>query len=155
MSKFIDSDELRNIKFSELHDVIHIENEKIEIPELMIKSSVSTIGLRGTHTFDQHIYYKLKVPVKNLKASKKKEAETAYEEGINGPIVHLIVSGTTDDFEIKYDKKETKKIIEEKITNEIETIKNVIKGNYEEEKEEQIELEEEEFFEFDDDTTGF
>ena len=73
MSKFVDSDDLKNIKFAELHDKIHIENEKIEIPELTIKSSVSTIALRGTHTFDQKIYYKVKVPVKNLKAAKRKE----------------------------------------------------------------------------------
>ena len=155
MSKFIDEDDLRNIHFSELRDKIHIENEKIEIPELSINSSVSNIKLKGSHTFDQKIYYKLKVPVKNLKKSKREEAESAYEDGKDGPTIHLIISGTTDDFEIKYDKKATQKIVEEKVKDEVNTIKEIIKGEYEEEEEEQVGLEEDEFFDFDSDSTEF
>lgn len=149
MSKFLGEDELKNIKFSELRNTIHVENQKIEIPEMRINSSVSNITIRGSHTFDQEIYYKIKVPLKNLKMSKRKEAETAFEDGVDGPTVHLIISGTTDNFEIKYDKSATKKIVKDKVKDEIREIRDIIKGTHQEEEEEQIELKEEDFFEFD------
>ena len=156
LSKFLGEDALKNIRFSELSNLIHIENEKIEIPDMRINSSVSNISLRGTHTFDHQIYYKLKVPLKNLKASKKKEAESAYETNSDGLTVHLIISGTTEDFTIKYDTKATTKVIKERVVQEIRDIKNIIKGNdTQEEDEEQIELNEEEYFEFEEDSTEF
>ena len=152
LSKFIDEESLKNIYFDELSDQIHIENEKINIPELKINSSVSNIKLKGTHTFDQHFYYQLKIPIKNLNPTKKIEAESAYEEGKDGPILHLIISGTTDNYIIKFDKKATSEIIKTKVKEEIKDIKEVIKGTYKEEEKEQISLEDEDFFEFESDS---
>ena len=152
LSTFINERQLRDINFSELHNIIHIENEKIEIPEMRINSSVSNISLRGSHTFDQKMYYKLKVPLRNLKFAKRNEAQTAFEDGKDGPTVHLIISGTADDFAIKYDKEATGEIIKKRVKDEIQDVKDVIKGIYEEPEEEQIILEEDEFFEFEEDT---
>ena len=155
LSSFLNEDELKNIRFSELNNTVHIENEKIEIPNMRINSSVSNINIRGSHTFNNEIYYKLKVPLKNLKPAKRKEAESAFESTKDGLTVHLIISGTTDEFTIRYDTKSTKQVIKDKVKEEIKDVKEIIKGNNIEEEEEQIELEEEDYFEFEEDSTNF
>lgn len=151
LSTFIDASELRNISFSELQNTITIANEKIEFPEMVITSSASNLSIRGWHTFEQNFYYKLRVPLKNLNKSKRAEAQEAVEESINGPILHLIISGNVDDFTIKYDKKATKEVIEDKVKEEVKEVRDLIRGTYQEEEEEQIGLEEE-YFEFETDS---
>ena len=148
LSKFIKRGELNNISFSEIANTIQIKNNIITIPEMDISSSVSEITVSGTHTFDQKINYKLKIPMKNFSSPDKDASFGAIEEKGNSSIIHLKITGTTDNYKIAYDTKATSEKLNQNLKDEIKEFKNIIKGKIEQDTIKQTELEEDEYFDF-------
>lgn len=113
LSKFIDEKRLANLKFFELKNSIHIEDRIIYFPEMEIRSNVTTISVMGSHSFDQNIDYKLRIPLKNIvwkyPAIFKDKAIRATEKDEHGVItLYLTIKGTTDDYKIAYDSERVK-----------------------------------------------
>jgi hypothetical protein len=151
LAKFIDEEKLNHIYFSELKNNFFIENEKIFIPEMEIRSSLSNISISGTHTFNQEIDYKVTVPLKNFKKEKvdKDEAFGAIEKNVQtgGSNVFVTIIGTTDNFKIAYDKKKTGKKMKQDLKKEKEELRTL----FQKKKPEPIAepAKEQEFFDFD------
>ena len=114
LSKFIDDrdDNLSNLKFSEIENYINVANDTIFIPEMTVMTNVRDIKVAGIHTLDQHIDYKLVVPVINENVDDD-EAFGAVEKVQNAsPNLHFRIHGTTKDYKVSYDLKRTvKKVI--------------------------------------------
>ena len=112
LSKFLNEKRLADLKFSELRNSIHIEDRTIFFPEMEIRSNVSAISIMGTHSFDQMIDYKLKIPLTSppnplsTGGEGEKRAIQKDEHGI--PTLYLTIKGTTDDYKIAYDKQRVK-----------------------------------------------
>lgn len=150
MSKFIESSELADIKFSEIKHNIHIENRTIYIPKMDIKSSVADIAVFGSHTFDNYMDYRVKVPLSAVKRKKDKDQEfgTVIDDG-NKAFVHLKIVGNASDFKVSYDTRETKQNIKESIKKEKQEFKNLFKNPEKlKKKESDTQLNEEEYFDF-------
>jgi hypothetical protein len=150
LSRFVDEKELEHIRFSELKNNIYIENQKISIPEMLIKSNISNISISGTHTFDQQMDYKIALPLKNLnKAHRDKDdAFGAIEEDEKGnTILHLTIKGNADNYKVAYDAKRTSVKIKEDLKKEKVELQNLFKQK-EEAHQKTRELNENEYFDF-------
>jgi AsmA-like C-terminal region len=148
LSKYVDDEGLGNLRFADLKNEIHIENETIYIPQMEIKSNVTTLQLSGTHTFDQHIAYRIVAPLRNKKKIDPDEAFGAIEETSKGKTqVFLKISGTTDEYKISYDKDAVKKKIVSDLKKEVKELKEAfqLKGK---KKKKELELEKDEYFDW-------
>jgi hypothetical protein len=149
LSRFIKRQDLENMQFSEMENDIHIENRTVFIPEMEIRSNVSNLSVKGTHTFDQVMNYKLKIPVYNFMG--KRAREVADENSSN---LFLKIYGTSDDYKIEYDNEAVKEKIQQDWKEEKQEFKDMLKGKKAQENQstqpskKKPEEKEEEFFDF-------
>ncbi|HYG40822.1 MAG TPA: AsmA-like C-terminal region-containing protein [Cytophagales bacterium] len=150
LSRFVDEEALANLKFSELKNEIQIYNRTVFIPEMDIGSNVSNISLHGTHTFDQLIDYRLRVPLRNFRKRDSDESFGAIEEDNTGKTtLHLIIKGTADNYRITYDRESVKQKIKKDMQKEKQEFLNIFKKEDSvNEPEKEKRLNEEEYFDF-------
>ena len=149
LNKYLDDGGLNKLRFADLKNDIHIENETIYIPQMEIKSNVTTLQLSGTHTFDQHILYRVVAPLRNKKKIDPDEAFGAIEENQSGKTqLFLKIAGTTDQYKISYDQEAVKKKIVSDLKKEVKELKEAfqLKGK---KKKKEVELEKDEYFDWD------
>ncbi len=149
LNKYLDDEGLSKLRFADLKNDIHIENKTVYIPEMEIKSNLTSIKLSGTHTFDQRIDYRLVAPLRNKKKIDPDEAFGAIEQDSKGQSrLFLKIVGTTDKYEIIYDKQAVKKKIAADLKKEVQELKEAfqLKGK---KKKKELELEKDDYFEWD------
>jgi uncharacterized protein involved in outer membrane biogenesis len=145
LNRYLDDEGLARLRFSDLKNDIHIENQTIYIPQMEIKSNVTTIQLSGTHMFDQRIDYRVAAPLRNKKQVDPDEAFGAIEEDKTGKArVFFKITGTTDDYNVIYDKDAVKKKISADLRKEVQELKDAFKLKGQKKKKE-LELTTEEF----------
>jgi hypothetical protein len=110
LSKFVEVEDLMDVRFSELKNVIRIEDETIHIPTMSIKNSALNLEISGTHTFANYVDYKLKLSLTELLAKKsgwihKRKQKQLESESGGGMNAYVLMKGTVPDLEIKFDKK--------------------------------------------------
>ncbi|WKN33070.1 AsmA-like C-terminal region-containing protein [Porifericola rhodea] len=157
LARFVEEESLSRLRFAELNNHIRIADQKIFIPRMQVSSNISDIWVEGIHTFDNHIDYRFEVPMKTFsirKAAARERAQARQEkfgrvlEDDSAPInLFLTALGTVDDYKISYDMQAAKSKFKDNLQNEKEELKQIIK-NKGKETEYQLELEEEEYFDF-------
>jgi hypothetical protein len=110
LSRYINLEELKLIRFSNLKNEIYIQDKLVTIPEMAIHSSAFNISVSGTHTFDNVFDYRMKVLLSEVlfnKARKKKEVnEFMVEESREDQTtIPLMVAGTPEAFDVKFDRR--------------------------------------------------
>ena len=111
LSKYINVDELRHIRFSTLKNKIFIDDQLVSMPEMDINSTAFNISVSGQHSFDNVFDYRLKVLLSEVlfnKARKKKKEmdEFMVEETLaDRATIPLIIAGTPDNFDVRFDRK--------------------------------------------------
>lgn len=148
LNKYLDDESLSRLRFGDLKNNIHIENQTIYIPQMEVRSNATTIQLSGTHTFDQKIDYRIIAPLRNKKKIDPDEAFGAIEDDGTGKLkVFLKIIGTTHDYAVSYDKEATKKKIATNIKKEVQELKDAfkLKGK---KKEKELELEKDDYFDW-------
>jgi hypothetical protein len=148
LNRYLDDEGLSHMKFSDLQNDIHIENQTIYIPQMQINSNVTSIRISGTHTFDQRINYRLVTPLRSRKLSTDQEFAKAVELDEQGQTrLFLKITGTTDDYRIQYDTEAVKKKIVSDLKREVKELKDAFK-NKDSQKKKEIELQNDEYFEW-------
>jgi AsmA-like C-terminal region len=148
LSKYLDEEGLSKLRFADLKNDIHIENKTIYIPQMEIKNNLTTIQLSGTHTFDQHINYRVVAPLQNKKKIDPDEAFGAIEQDNRGKMkVFLKITGTTDQYEVSLDKQAVKKQVAGEFKKEVQELKDAfkLKGK---KKQKELELEKDDYFDW-------
>ncbi len=137
LSKYISLEELKHIKFSTLENDILIQNRKITIPQMEIKSSAANIELSGEHTFDNKISYRLKLLLSDIlfkKAKKNKKENMEFciteDDDCGKTSIYLSITGTTDDYKIAYDTKKVKDHIKESLKKEKQNLKKILNEEF-------------------------
>ncbi len=137
LSDYIALSELRQIKFASLTNDILIKERKVIIPHMEIKSSAFNIELSGEHTFDNVFDYKLKVLLSEILSNKAKKAKKENEEfgqveddGLGRTSLFLSIKGTVDDYKISYDTKQVKEHIKENLKQEKENLKTILNEEF-------------------------
>ncbi len=147
LNKYLDDEGLSKLRFSDLKNDIHIENKIIYIPQMEIRTNVTSLKVSGTHTFDQRIDYRIVAPLRSKKKIDPQEAQAALEEEGGQAKIYLKITGTTDDYKVQYDTEAVKKKITEGLKNEVKELKDAFK-NKSTKKKKELELEMDEYFDW-------
>ena len=151
LNKYLDDEGLSKLRFADMKNDIHIENKTILMPPMEILSNVTRLQLSGTHTFDGQIDYRVIAPLKNKKKIDPDEAFGSIEEDTKGKMkVYLKIIGTTDKYEVVYDKDAVKKKIGNDLKKEVQELKDAFKLKGKKKKKE-LELEKDDYFDWKDD----
>lgn len=153
MSKFVNEDALSDIKFSELTNDIKLSDEKIIIPEMILKSNITTMRVSGVHGFDNEFEYHIKLPLRNYRKKENLEdAQSIENDGNGGLNLYLKIAGNPDNFKVSYDTKAVKEHIIEKLKVIKDDFKQIFQKDYIKNKIEKakvVELNKDEFLELD------
>ncbi|MFW5761541.1 MAG: AsmA-like C-terminal region-containing protein [Cyclobacteriaceae bacterium] len=146
LSKYVDKDRLNHLRFSDLKNEILVHNRQVFLPKMAVGTNITLLEVNGTHTFDQKIDYRVKIPVKKFRAQETKFGPV--EEDDSGNLnMFLKIEGTTEDYRIVYDTKAWKKNFDQNLKNEGQELKQIFKNKGKQEKKSK-ELNEEEVFEW-------
>lgn len=149
LNRYLDDQALSQLRFGDLKNDIHIEKKTIFIPQMEVRTNATNISLSGTHTFDQHIDYRVIAPLRNKKKIDPDEAFGAIEDTGGGQSkIFLKIVGTTDQYEVKLDKEATKKKIVSDLKKEVKELKEAFQNRGIKKKKE-VELQKDEYFDWD------
>ncbi|WP_377481938.1 AsmA-like C-terminal region-containing protein [Pontibacter toksunensis] len=154
MSAFVKRSELANMRFAELHNSFWIQQRTIYIPEMDIRSNVSAapvVSISGTHTFDQLMDYKIKLPVLSSRRPDKDAVfgVVAEDSDAGNSSLFLTLKGNEKDFRIAYDNERVRQKVKADLKEEGQELKDLLRGKKPKTKEEKkVELQEGEYFDF-------
>ncbi len=133
LSRFIDVAELQHIRFSTLQNEIFIRNQVITIPQMDINSSAFNISGSGTHRFDGHFDYRMRVLLSDVLYGRARRAKPENQEfgiveddGLGRTSLYLLVSGTPEDYRVSYDRGAVRDMIRESITEERNALRQLL-----------------------------
>jgi hypothetical protein len=153
LSKYIPAKALSDLRFAELeNEGIRIENRMILLPPMEVRSSASNIRIGGRHSFDQKIDYRLAIPLRSLLRARQNDNLTNATQGSR---ILLKVEGSTDDFTVGYDTQALREKWREDFRKEGQEWKEKtgpVKDSLKQGK--MPEPEEDEYFDFEDDSSG-
>ena len=137
LSRYIDVEELKRVKFSELKNKITIKNETISIPQMEIKSSAINLAASGEHYFNNNYSYHVKVLLSDLlsgkrKRSKKKtqDSEVSNEDSEGRITLFLRIEGDEDDCKVRYDRKAARDVRKESLKTEKNELKQILNEEF-------------------------
>ncbi len=136
LSKFVELEELKEIKFKRLQNSILVKEGVIIIPKFEILSSAMNLSIAGTHTFNNDIDYHITLLLSEVLGSKAKKPnvnEFGYVEadGLqNKSKLYLKMTGNVDNINISYDSKGLKDNIKLKLSKEKTTVKSLLKEEF-------------------------
>jgi hypothetical protein len=139
LSRFINVEDLKDIKFSSLRNKIEIKNRVVTMPKMEIKSSAVDLSMSGTHDFDNMIDYHFVVSLDELRARKAKTSkkentefgEEVEEDGTRRYKLYVAMKGPVDNPEISYlDRKGFIEQKKEEIRQEKQNLKEILNKEF-------------------------
>ncbi len=130
LSKYISLDDLRNIKFASLSNVIEIKNKNIFISQMEIKNNALNVSLSGQQNFENMLDYKLKLSLSELLKKKRKTKENEFgeeDEKTGGLNLFVSIKGPINNLKFSYDKLGVRSKIKQDIKIEKQNIKEIFK----------------------------
>lgn len=133
LSKFVDVNDLKNLKFSELKNTLTIKNKVLYVPTMDIHNNALNLNLTGTHTFENVLDYKIKLSLSELLSKKRKTQSNEFGEedvktrGIN---LFLSIKGPLSDLKFQFDRKGAKAQLKEDAKQEKDAIKEILKQEF-------------------------
>jgi hypothetical protein len=133
LSKFVDVNELKNLKFSELKNTLTIQNKVLNIPTMDIRNNALNLNLTGSHTFENVLDYNVKLSLSELLKKKRKPKTNEFEEedektkGIN---LYLRIKGPINKLSYEFDKRGAKAQLKQDVKQEKEAIKEILKKEF-------------------------
>ncbi len=133
MAVFVKRSELSNMRFSELHNSFWIQRRTIYMPEMDIRSNLSSVpvvSVSGMHTFDQDMDYKIKLP---LSRGRKPDKDSVYGVVAEDPdagnsMLFLKLKGKESNFKISYDEARVREKIKTDLKQEGREIRDLLRG---------------------------
>jgi hypothetical protein len=133
LSRFVDVNDLKNLKFSEIKNTLAIQNKVLTIPAMDMKNNALNLTVSGTHTFDNLLDYNIKLSLSELLSKKRKPQPNEFGEedvktkGIN---LYLSIKGPLDKLKFTFDRKGAKEQLKQDIKVEKENIKEILKQEF-------------------------
>ncbi len=133
LSKFVDIESLKNLKFKELENTLEIKQQQLTIPEMYIQTNAMNLLLSGTHTFDNVLDYRLKITLSDLLNKKRKVQTNEFGEEAEKPgqiNLFLRIKGPADHLKFTYDHKAVKAKISQELQKEGADLKEILKKEF-------------------------
>lgn len=139
------SKNLHKVVFKDFKSSIFLSNGTIEFDKINFENDVLDFSFYGTYNLKKQVDYHLSFNWADIVKRKKSKSNIVKENPVKGKQLFLKISGPVEDLSYGFDKAEIKKERKEIISKEKETIKEIIKGEYQEKekKNEVFELEQE------------
>ena len=145
-----EDENLSRLRFSDLESRIIISNDTVYISDVYIGTNVRNIKIGGYHTLDQHIDYRLSVPIINSKKDKDEAFGEVKRDKEGKLYMPFRIKGTTADYKVNYDLKTASSNFIKGIKKELSEIGNAFKGKQViKAKGDTLLLEDDEFFDWD------
>lgn len=127
LSRFIDLNELKNIKFETLENRVSIDNSTITIPTMEIKTNAVNLSLGGNHRFSGEIDYHIKLMLKEILAKKVKNRKNREDFGEviddnTGTYLYLLATGTMENPKFKWDGQSSRRGLKEQFSDQKQQI---------------------------------
>jgi len=136
LSRFIELEELKHIRFQKLQSTISVNNRTVYFSQTDIRSSASNLTGSGEHRFDNSYEYHLQVRLSDVlwaKARKKKPQNEEFgyvvDDGLNRTVLPLVIKGKGTEYEVEYDRKIASNNFKEKVTKEKEELKKLFNSD--------------------------
>jgi hypothetical protein len=131
LSSYVNVNDLRKLRFSELTNHIEIRNEVITIPAMQVRNNALNLEIAGTHTFSNYLDYKLKLKLSDLlhrkrKAARAKEFEEEEDDPSQGMNLFISMKGPVDNLVFSYDKRGVVQKIKQDLGHEKENIRKAL-----------------------------
>lgn len=109
LSQWLNMEQVKVIAFDTLKNKITIENRKIIIPNMDVKSNVLLMNISGVHGFDNKYEYLARINISNmLKRKFVKSDQIDFHSSTDGSInLYLKFFGKSDDYEIEWINKKS------------------------------------------------
>jgi uncharacterized protein involved in outer membrane biogenesis len=134
LSKFLDEEELSNVKFSTLSNRIEIARKTVVIPEMSIQTSALNLKGYGSHTFGNDIDYHFSVLMSDLRKNKRRKtpppATAIEDDGLGRTRLFLHMTGTVDNPVVNYDHRAVVRKIANDFQEEKQELRNAIKQEF-------------------------
>lgn len=121
-------DNLRHVRFSELHNQIEIKDRTVHIPAMQVNSSALNIEMAGTHTFDGHMDHHINFRMSDLLRTgktPKEEFGPIVDDG-TGSRIYLHMYGPSGQLAIESDRNAIKEDRQEYMAQEKENVKAIL-----------------------------
>ncbi|MEN8227173.1 MAG: AsmA-like C-terminal region-containing protein [Bacteroidota bacterium] len=130
LSRFIEVEELQNIKFETLENTILIRDNQVIIPAMDIQSNALNLSASGTHGFDNHYDYRLRLKLSDLlynkaRSSKNTEFIIAEDES-DRRILFLKIYSEGSGANVELDREKTAQKIRNDLKNEKTELKEIL-----------------------------
>lgn len=124
------AEKLKHVYFEELTNQLIIKDEKIALPDMVIKSSAMDIGVYGGQTFAGAISYGVNFRLRDV-LTKEKDTEYGYiKDDGSGTRMFVSIGGTLDDPAFSLDKEAKKRYAQKKNIEEKENLKYILKKEF-------------------------
>lgn len=137
LSRFIELDELMDIKFSTLENTLRITDSVIIIPEMEIKSSAIDLLVSGTHTFSGEYRYRTQLYLSDVLFSKSVREKVqndpfgqVEDDGSGRVKVFLKLEGNSNDFSVSYDRASARDAFRQNLRNEGLTLRAILRDEF-------------------------
>lgn len=127
LSRFIEVEELENIKFATLENNILIKDEQVIIPSMDIQTNALNMSASGVHEFNNHYDYRLKLKLSQLLYSKARGSRNSEfivsEDESDSRVLFLKLLHDESGTRVEMDREKTA----EKIRNDLNQEKTELK----------------------------
>lgn len=147
LSSYVSEKDLHCLHFSNLKNNIHIQDQTIYIPSMEVHTSITSIQLSGTHTFNGKIDYDLVIPLQQADPKEIQQKFTEIDEtALGGLNLYLKLEGNVKDYALHHDNTLLKKELKENLKRQGNLLGNLLKGKAV--KKQDKELATDEYFDF-------
>lgn len=130
LSRFVDLEELQNIKFSTLENTIMIKDSQVIIPVMDIRSNAIDLTASGKHGFNDQYEYRLMLKLSHLlygKARRSKNSEFVIAEDENDTrTLFLKIYDEGSGSKVEIDREKAGNKIREDLKDERSELKNIL-----------------------------
>lgn len=135
LSRFIEVEELKHIRFQKLQSAITVSNKTVYFSQTDIRSSAMNLTGSGEHHFDNSYEYHFQVLLSDIlwnKARRKKPQNTEFgyviDDGLNRTALPLVIKGKGTNYDVSYDRKAAANNFKEKVNKEKEELKMLFRS---------------------------
>ena len=136
---------LHKVVYKDFKSTIFLSDGITQIDKTNFENDVLDFSFYGNYNLENQVDYHLSFNWADIVRRKKSKSNIVQENPVKGKQLFLKISGPVEDLSYGFDKAEIKKERKEIISNEKKSIKEILKGEYQEEekKSEVFELEQE------------
>ncbi|MCM1041184.1 MAG: AsmA-like C-terminal region-containing protein [Bacteroides sp.] len=136
VSRFTGEDDLQDIRFATLRNVIEIADGTVSIPEMQVNSSSGNLTFSGTHTFANEVDYLVNIELSDLLSRRRAQRIGNQDEfgvvtgGGSRVRLPLHITGTLPDVEIKYAFNKARQGARERLQENRNELREALRDEY-------------------------